>query len=163
MTNSIIQSPNVSFRKTPTCKLVFFTILSLGVYWYIWLWKLITDINNLYPFKGKCIHRYNWFCSLIGLQIISITMTLKNIQTEFIINIAGLLWIIINLLLTLQILKNIERFVKRAFDININHSVLGWVFFGSFYVNFKINRLNKAIKKGISNKIEKIKLEEQSW
>ena len=159
MTNSIIQSPNVSFRKTPTYKLVFFTIISLGVYWYIWLWKLITDINNLYPFKGKCIHRYNWFCSLIGLQIISITMTLKNIQTEFIINIAGLLWIIINLLLTLQILKNIERFVKRAFDININHSVLGWVFFGSFYVNFKINRLNKAIKKGISNKIEKIKLE----
>lgn len=162
MTNSFIRSNNVYFRKTSTLKLVFLSTISLGVYWYFWLWNLVSDINILYPYKGKCIHRYNWFCALIGTQIISIIMMFKNIQTEFIINLAGLIWIILNLLLTLQILKNIERFVKLKFDISIKHNVLGWIFFGSFYINFKINRLNNTIKKGISDKINQIKLEEQS-
>ena len=64
----------------------------------------------------------------------------------------------INLILTLQILKNIERFVKEKFDIVINHNVFGWLFFGSFYVNYKINRLNKSIQKGIDEKILQLKL-----
>ena len=100
---------NTYFRKTSTVKLVCLSIISCGIYWYVWLWKLITDINKLFPQKGKCIHRYNWFCALIGLQIISLTMSFKGIQTEFIINIAGVVWFFINLLFTLQILKNIER------------------------------------------------------
>lgn len=152
----------VALRKTPTIKLVLLSILTGGIYWYVWLWKLTTDINNLLSQNGKKIHRYNWFCLLIGLQIISITMNFKGIQTEFIINIAGILWLFINLLLTLQFLKNIERYVKEEFEIELHHSNLGWIFFGSFYINYKINRLNLSIKKGIRDKIRKIKYEEQA-
>lgn len=144
-------------RKTSTLKLVFFSIITLGIYWYIWLWKLITDINKLFPEKGKCIHRYNWFCALIGLELISITMSFKGIQTEFIINIAGVLWFFLNLLLTLQILKNIERYIKKEFELGIKHNPVGWIVFGSFYINYKINRLNTTIKKGIETRIKELK------
>ena len=149
---------NIAIRKTSTLKLIVLSVITFGIWWYIWLWKLITDINNLYPQKGKCIHRYNWFCMLIGLDIISIILDLKGIQKEFIINIADILWAIINLILTLQILKNIERYVKEKFDIAITHNVFGWLFFGSFYVNYKINRLNISIQDGINRKITQMKL-----
>lgn len=154
------QSTRIAIRKTPTVKLVMLSILTGGIYWYIWLWKLTTDINKLLSERGKCIHRYNWFCSLIGLQVISIIMSIKGIQNEFIINIAGLIWLIINLLLTLQFLKNIERYVREKFEINLHHNVFGWLFFGSFYINYKINRLNLSIKKEIRAKIKKLKYEE---
>ena len=149
---------NIAIRKTPTLKLIILSIVTVGIWWYIWLWKLITDINNLYPQKGKCIHRYNWFCTLIGLDIISTILDIKGIQKEFIINIADVLWLLLNLILTLQLLKNIERYVKEKFNIEIKHNVLGWIFFGSFYVNYKINRLNKSIQDGINKKITQMKL-----
>ncbi len=160
MSNSYNYTSDITLRKTPTLKLVCFSILTLGIYWYVWLWKLVNDINKLYPEKGKCIHRYNWFCALIGLELISITMNIKNIQTQFIVNIADITWFVVNLLLTLQILKNIERYLKKEFDIIIRHNVFGWIFFGSFYINYKINRLNQTIQQGIQKKIDKIKYEE---
>ncbi len=149
---------NIAIRKTSTLKLVLLTILTIGIYWYFWLWKLVTDINKLYPYKGKRIHRYNWFCMLIGLQIISIILNVKGIQNEHIFNVADVLWFWINLALTLQILKNIERYVKEKFDLEIKHNVFGWLVFGSFYVNYKINRLNFAIQDGLSRKITQMKL-----
>ena len=69
---------NKQIGKTSTFKLIFLLLLLFGIYWYVWLWKLITDINKLYPAKGKCIHRYNWFCTLIGLDIISTILDLKR-------------------------------------------------------------------------------------
>lgn len=84
-------------------------------------------------------------------------MSFKGIQTEFIINIAGVVWFFINLLLTLQILKNIERYVKEEFDLEIKHNPIGWIVFGSFYINYKINRLNLTIQKGIEKRITEIK------
>ena len=149
---------NIAIRKTSTLKLIFLSIVTLGIWWYVWLWKLVTDINTLYPQKGKCIHRFNWFCTLIGLNVIAIILYLKGIQKEFIINIANVIWLVVNLILTLQILKNIERYVKEKFDIEIHHNVFGWFFFGSFYVNYKINRLNKSIQNGINRKITQMKL-----
>ncbi len=160
--NININTTRIAIRKTSTLKLVMLSFCTGGIYWYIWLWKLTTDINKLLSEKGKRIHRYNWFCTLIGLHIISITMSIKGIQSSFIINIAGLLWLFINLLLTLQFLKNIERYVKETFDITLRHNNLGWLFFGSFYINYKINRLNLSIKKGIRDKIKKIKIKENN-
>lgn len=89
-------------------------------------------------------------------------MSIKGIQSSFIINIAGVIWLFINLLLTLQFLKNIERYVKETFDIILKHNNLGWLFFGSFYINYKINRLNLSIKKGIRDKIKKCKIKENN-
>ncbi len=149
---------DLAIRKTSTVKLVFLTIITFGIYWYFWLWKLVTDINKLYPQKGKCIHRYNWFCLLIGLHIISYILTFKNMYNDYILDIAMYIWLLVNLTLTLQILKNIERYVKEKFDIVIKHNPFGWVFFGSFYVNYKINRLNSSIQNGINNKITQMKL-----
>lgn len=160
MNNSNLHSSNIAIRKTSTLKLVCLSVITLGIYWYIWLSKLVNDINKLYPEKGKCIHKYNWFCSLIGLEIISIIMNIQHIQSQFLLNIADIAWIFINLLLTLQILKNIERYIKKEFDITIKHNVFGWVIFGSFYINYKINRLNQTIQKGIQKKIELLKYEE---
>lgn len=151
---------NIAIRKTSTLKLIIMSLITLGIYWYVWLWKLVTDVNKLYPYKGKCIHRYNWFCALIGLDIISVIMPILGIQKQFILNSADLGWLIINLALTLQLLKNIERYVFETFDIKLKHNVFGWLIFGSFYINYKINRLSKSIQHGIEYKISELKIKE---
>ena len=144
-----------AIRKTRTPVLVIVSIITFGIYWYIWLWRLITDINKIYP--EKYIHRAKWFTILILLDIISIYMTLYNFQTKYIVNCADLLWIIIQLALAIQILKNIENYVKYKFNIIIKHNFFGWIFFGCFYINYKINRLAQSIQKGLSSQIDELR------
>ena len=84
---------------------------------------------------------------------------IKCIQNEFIINCADLAWFLVQLLLALQILKNIEQYVKEEFDLDIKHNTFGWIFFGCFYINYRINRLAKYIKRELKWKIRKLKRE----
>ncbi len=155
MAKKNIDNSNIAIRRTSTIKLVLLSILTLGFYWYVWLWKLITDINKLYP--TKYIHRCKWFAALILTECLSIYMNIKGIQESFIINGADVIWNIIHLLLALQILKNIENYVKNEFDLDIKHNPLGWLFFGCFYINAKINRLPQSIKNGIKKKLKELK------
>lgn len=144
-----------AIRKTSTIKLILLSFITFGIYWYIWLWKLITDVNKLYP--QKRIHRLGWFEVLISLDIASYIMQYKGIQINLILNAADLSWIIVQLILAIQILKNIENYVKHEFSINIKHSTIGWLFFGCFYINYKINRLAYTIRKEIRRQIKQIK------
>ncbi len=150
-----MQSDCYKIRKTPTIKLIGLCIITIGFYWYIWLWKLITDVNNIYP--QKHIKRRFWFLSLIILNIMSIYMHIKGIQTKYIINICEISWLFIQLLLALQILKNIEDYLKKEFDIIIKHNVIGWLSFGCFYINYRINKLPDYIKKEVERKIKIMK------
>lgn len=150
-----MNNSDIAIRRTSTLKLIFLSIITLGFYWYVWLWKLITDINKIYP--AKYIHRTKWFTALILTECTSIYMNFKGIQKEFIINSADLVWNLIQLLLALQILKNIENYVKNEFNIIIKHNAFGWLFFGCFYINYRINRLPKYIKNEIKRKIKELK------
>lgn len=159
MSEESLKLSNVAIRKIRTPLLVLLSIITFGVYWYVWLWKLITDINTIYP--KKYIHRVKWFSGLILLQACSIFMMIKGIQKEFIINIADLAWFLLQLLLALQILKNIEQYVKDEFGLDIKHNIFGWLFFGCFYINYRINRLAKYIKRELKWKIRKLKWEKE--
>jgi hypothetical protein len=159
MSEESLRLSNTAIRKTRTPLLVLLSIITFGIYWYVWLWKLITDINIIYP--QKYIHRCKWFCALIILQGISIYLNIKGIQREFIINCADLSWFIVQLLLALQILKNIELYIKQDFDLDIKHNTFGWIFFGCFYINYRINRLAKYIKRELKWKIRKLKMEQK--
>lgn len=157
MSEESLKFSNTAIRKTRTPIVVLLSIATFGIYWYIWLWRLITDINTIYP--QKYIHRGKWFCTLILLQCTSIYLNIKGIQKEFLLNCADLSWFIVQLLLALQILKNIELYVKQEFDLDIKHNTIGWIFFGCFYINYRINRLAKYIKRELKWKIRKLKME----
>ena len=144
-----------AIRKTPTLKLVILSFITFSIYWYIWLWKLITDINKIYP--KKFIHRSRWFAILIALDMISLVFNIKGIQTNYICNTPNAIWCIIQLALALQILKNIEYYTKETFNIKIKHNMFGWIFFGCFYINYKINRLPKYIKQDVENQLKELK------
>ena len=159
MSEESLKLSNVAIRKIRTPLLVLLSIITFGVYWYVWLWKLITDINTIYP--KKYIHRVKWFSGLILLQTCSIYMLIKGVQKEFIVNMADLAWFLLQQLLALQILKNIEQYVKDEFDLDIKHNIFGWLFFGCFYINYRINRLAKYIKRELKWKIRKLKREKE--
>ncbi|MBQ8460421.1 DUF4234 domain-containing protein [bacterium] len=144
-----------AIRKTSTLKLVILSIITFGIYWYIWLWKLITDINNIYP--EKYIQRSRWFAILIALDMISLVFNIKGIQTNYICNTPNFIWCVLQLALALQILKNIEYYTKNKFNITVKHNTFGWLFFGCFYINYKINRLSKYIKQDVENQIKELK------
>lgn len=155
MSEKSLKLSNIAIRKTSTPLLVFLSIVTFGIFWYIWLWKLVTDINTIYP--KKYIHRTKWFTALILVQFCSIYLFTKGIQKEFILNYADLIWALIQLLLALQILKNIEKYVKEEFNLDIKHNMFGWLFFGCFYINYRINRLSKYIKRELKWKIRELK------
>ena len=158
MSEESLKLSNVAIRKTRTPILVLLSITTFGIFWYVWLWKLITDINTIYP--KKYIHRVKWFIPLIILQCCSIYMLINEIQKEYLMNIADLAWFLVQLLLALQILKNIELYVKEEFNLDIRHNIFGWLFFGCFYINYRINRLAKYIKRELKWKIRKLKREQ---
>lgn len=145
----------VAIRKIPTVYLLFLCIITFGIYWYIWLWKLITDVNKIYP--QKYIHRFGWFEILICLELTSLYILISGKQGGWLFNIADVVWVIVQLLLALQILKNIENYVKKTFNIFISHSVFGWLLGGCFYINYKINRLQASIQKDLVKQIDKLK------
>lgn len=158
MSSESLNLSNIAIRRTKTPILVVLTILTFGIFWYIWLWKLISDINTIY--KKKYIHRTKWFTALILLQLCSIYMFIKGVQKEFILNYADISWFFIQLMLALQILKNIEYYIKDEFSLDIKHNIFGWLFFGCFYINYRINRLSKYIKRELKWKIRKLKREQ---
>lgn len=158
MSKESLTISNTAIRKIRTPILILLSICTFGIFWYVWLWKLITDINTIYP--KHYIHRTKWFCTLIILQATSIYMVIKGIQTQYLLNCADLAWFFVQLLLALQILKNIELYVKDEFDLDIKHNTFGWLFFGCFYINYRINRLAKYIKRELKWKIRKLKREQ---
>lgn len=153
--NNNKSTENIAIRRTSNIKFISLTILTLGLYWYVWLWKLITDVNKLSD--KRHIHRTLWFPILILLECCSIWMNIKGIQKDFLLNSADLCWGLLELILALQILKNIENYISDEFEISIKHNVLGWIFFSSFYINYKINKLPNDIKKAFAKKIKKLK------
>ena len=82
-----------AIRKIRTPLLIILSIITFGIYWYIWLWRLITDVNKLYP--EKYIHRLKWFNTLILIDLASLYMNIHKIQTQFILNSMDLLWIFV--------------------------------------------------------------------
>lgn len=155
METPVDKSQDIAIRRTSTPKFVFFTICTLGLYWYVWLWKLITDVNKLSD--KRHIHRTIWFPILIFLESYSIWVNIKGLSGDFLLNKADVAWWILQLSLALQILKNLENHILEEFDIKIKHNIFGWLFFSTFYINFKINRLPKDLKKAYAKKLEKIK------
>lgn len=151
---------NIAIRRTSTLKFSILTIVTLGLYWYVWLWKLITDINKLSD--KRHIHRTIWFPILIFLESYSAWLNIKGLNGDFLVNIADLAWSILQLCLALQILKNIENYILEKFEIKIKHNIFYCLLFSSFYINFKINRLPKDIKKAYTKKLENIKESQNS-
>lgn len=151
---------NIAIRRTSTLKFIILTIVTLGLYWYVWLWKLITDINKLSD--KRHIHRTIWFPILIFLESYSAWLNIKGLNGDFLVNIADLAWSILQLCLALQILKNIENYILEKFEIKIKHNIFYCLLFSSLYINFKINRLPKDIKKAYTKKLEKIKESQNS-
>jgi len=69
-------------------------------------------------------------------------LNIKGLNSEFILNKADVAWWILQLSLALQILKNIENHIIEEFDIKIRHNIFGWLFFSTFYINFKIKEVS---------------------
>ncbi len=155
MESNIDENSNIAIRKTSMFKFIFLCIITFGIYWYFWIWKVITDINKLYP--EKYIHRTFWFIILITLEILSVYFDIKNPESPYLYNTFDFIWIVVQLLLIIQILKNLENYIKNSFEIVIKHNRLGFIFFGSLYLNYKINTLSKSIKNAHTKKLEEIK------
>lgn len=155
MESDVQQNSYIAIRKTSMFKFIFLCIITFGIYWYFWIWKVITDINKLYP--EKYIHRTFWFIILIGLEILSVYFDIKNPESPYLANEFDLAWILVQLLLIVQILKNLENYVKHNFEIIIKHNSLGFIFFGSLYLNYKINTLSNSIKNAHRKKLEELK------
>ena len=72
---------NIAIRRTSTLKFIILTIVTLGLYWYVWLWKLITDINKLSD--KRHIHRTIWFPILIFFGKLFRMVKYKGIEWRF--------------------------------------------------------------------------------
>ena len=140
-------------RKRSTLKFIFFLFITLGYYTYVWIWKLVNDLNKL-DFKQK--RKINFWL----LMIVPIILDVCNIYKVFFTSSEGLaLWnkfyfnaiALTYFIISIILLRKFEEYSQNKYKVKIKHLGIGVVCFSICYVNFAMNnfhiRVQKSIKK----------------
>ena len=137
-------------RKRATWKFILFFILTLGYYPYIWLWKLIKDLNSSFFEQEKKISFWQIAFFPIVLDVIDIYYTIINWNSDeftswdkFYFKAVGIIYLIISVYL----LKRFEEYALKVYGIKIKHNGIGVFFFNFIYVNFAMNTFSKRVQK----------------
>lgn len=124
-----------------TGKLILFSILSLSIYLWIWMCKIIGKLNILNLSKKYKAGLWISYIFSILLLIVCI-INGENSAADKIGRLSGIFFIIFTYT-AINVVKTycVEKYHKA---IKVNH--LGAIFFSVFYLNFFINTLDKRLK-----------------
>lgn len=152
----------LNVRKRATWKFILFFVITLGYYTYVWLWKLIKDLNSIYFEQEKKISFWQIAIVPIILDVIDIYNTVVtwdsddfNSWDKFYIKAVWFVYLTI----AIYLLKRIEEYALKKYGVNIKHSGVGVFFFGWMYVNYAMNTFSKRVQKAMQNSPEQIKEE----
>ena len=66
----------LNIRKRSTLKFIIFLIITFGLYHYVWIWKLVNDLNNLDSVQEKKLNFWKIMALPIVLDIYDIYNTI---------------------------------------------------------------------------------------
>jgi ABC-type multidrug transport system fused ATPase/permease subunit len=146
------QKYDIYIHKRKTLKVVIFFILTLGIYFYFWLWKVIKDINNLEGINQKLnfwtiiVIPLFFDCSFFYYEFSHLNQQ-TNASLESLYNI---IMAIIYIIIARIVIKTIKKYIKQKQNINIRYNYLGLLFFHVFYANYFINTLGKRVSRAVN-------------
>ncbi len=147
----------LNIRKRSTLKFIIFYIITLGYYFYVWIWKLVNDINNLDFIQDKKLNFWKIMAIPIMLDIYDIYNTIITWDNDgfsswdrFYFKINA----IIGLILSIIFLRKIEEYAQKKYNVSIKHNSLGIFFFGLTYTNFAINNFGSRVQKALNKQRE---------
>ena len=124
-----------------TGKLILFSIFSLSIYLWIWMYKIIGKLNILN--LSKKYKAGLWISYILSILLLIVCIVNgENSATDKIGQLSGIFFIIFTYT-AINVVKTYcaEKYYK---VIKVNH--LGAIFFSVFYLNFFINTLDKRLK-----------------
>ena len=152
-------------KKISTLKMILFSMLTLGIYPIIWVAQRYKEFNNLNN-REKPQFNIGWVIALSILYFLyqatpsfffnnmqdAISMDysdylLLNIKMKFYVLIFSTGCVILQLILSLKMLKKIENYAKEKYGKVIKHNGFAWFFFNLLYVNFAINSFPERLAK----------------
>ena len=148
MENEII----LNVKKHSTWKFILLNIVTLGYYFYFWLWDLLNDINNLDFEQGRKMKFWEWAILPLLLNVYNIYQTIITWDMDgfttwdkFYARCMGTIYLVIAIFL----LNKLEEYAQKKYNVKIKHNILGLVCFNVLYVNFALNTFQKRVKKVI--------------
>lgn len=142
----------LNIRKRSTLKFIIFSIITLGWYIYVWIWKFVNDINKLDFVQNKKLNFWKIMAIPIVLDMYNIYNTIItwdndgfNSWDQFYFKINGIIFLIISIIL----LRKIEEYAQKKYNVSIKHSGLGIFFLAILYVNFAINNFENRVQKAL--------------
>lgn len=157
MENEII----LNVRKRSTFKFILFFIITLGYYFYVWLWKLVKDINNL-DFEQN--NRFNfWSIAFIPflLQVCDLCRTIitwhetTNSYSSW-DNIYCRVLFLVYFIISLKLIKKIEEYSLKKYNVKIKHNPIWAFLFPLFYVNYALNTFQERVAKAAIEDVENV-------
>lgn len=134
-----LKEKNINFNFISTGKLVFLTIITLGIYSFYYMYKVSKEINKL-----KIANKINfntYFIPAIILYFINWIATDNNYNIG---TLAGLPIIFFSL----HVINRLRDYVSDNYNKKIQTNPVCIVLFGIFYLNFFINTLSERIENG---------------
>ena len=147
----------LNIRKRSTLKFIIFLIITCGWYLYVWIWKLVNDLNNLDSVQEKKLNFWKIMALPIVLDIYDIYNTIITWDNDgfsswdkFYIKINTIIYLVISIIL----LRKIEEYAQKKYNVSIEHSGLGLFFFTTIYTNFAINNFGSRVQKALNEQRE---------
>lgn len=138
--------------KQPTFVTLLLTMVTFGIYPFIWICRRYKKLNNLIPQKqlstglvvatGISLLLAVIWCIIVAISAFCFNNT--NLSSSSIFNtVAGILMIVISF----KMLGQLKAYAKVKYQKDIKYNWLWAILFSIFYVNFSIQSFDKKLSK----------------
>lgn len=138
-------------KKHSIFSFVFLTIITLGLYYYYWLFSNYSKLNDLVPDSRNKIG-LGMLVTLFILWLLSLVCVFSMPQNEHssyfnsIYDALRTLSYLFSTIISLKSLRLVELYAKEKYNINLQYSIVLCVIFGLLYVVFSLKNYKEDIQ-----------------
>ncbi len=138
-------------KKHSIFSFVFLTMITLGLYYYYWLFSNYSKLNDLVPDSrnkiglGMLVTLFIlWLLSLIC--VFSMPQNVHSSYFNSIYDALRTLSYLFSTIISLKSLRLVELYAKEKYNINLQYSIVLCVIFGLLYVVFSLKNYKEDIQ-----------------
>lgn len=138
-------------KKHSIFSFVFLSIITLGMYYYFWLFSNYSKFNDLVPYSKNKIG-LGMLVTLFILWLLSLICILympQNMNSSYfnsIYDAIRTLSYLFTIIISLKSLRLVELYAKEKYNINLQYSIVLSAIFGLLYVVFSLNNYKEDIQ-----------------
>jgi len=134
--------PNIKFKEFGT--FVALLVLTFGLFGIFWIFANINAINKIAENKKDSI-KFNTLIVISFLDIVAYVICLANIQTINLVPILTLLQCIIFMAMTYRVIRIIQKYTEKYYDVKLEYNPYYIVIFNILYLSHFIDTYSNRV------------------